>query len=93
MLGDIMRKAILFNVSIAMVVGGLYVLAAELFWAPKIRWFTFGGAALAGVGAYLIWENFIAPTLGVQTKEIILGRTTALGTSRVARPKLTRLAF
>ena len=57
--------AILLVLSIAMVIGGLYVLAAELFWTPVIYGvFIMGGVSLVTVGSYLLWENFLAPILG-----------------------------
>ena len=65
-----MRKAILFVVSTAMVVGGLYLLVAEFFWATVIYFkIVFGAATLIAVGVYLLWEDFIAPALGIEVKE------------------------
>jgi hypothetical protein len=62
-----MRKVILLIIASAMVVGGLYVVAAQLFWLPKIYFmFVFGADAVAAVGLNLLWEDFIAPMLGTQ---------------------------
>ena len=64
-----MRKAILFVISIAMIGGGGYLLLAHLFWAtaslPKMM---LAGTGLIGIGAWLLWEDFIAPLLGIQVK-------------------------
>jgi hypothetical protein len=62
-----MRKTILLVVASAMVVGGLYVVVAQFFWSPKIYFmFVFGAGAVAAVGLYLLWEDFIAPMLRIQ---------------------------
>jgi hypothetical protein len=53
-----------------MLVGGLYLVALELFSARIISLrFIIGGTLLAGLGAYLIWTDFIAPRLGIKTWE------------------------
>jgi hypothetical protein len=65
-----MRKLILFILSSAMLIGGLYVAIFELFFARIIYfWFVGGGGVLAFAGAYLMWTDFIAPRLGVKTWE------------------------
>ena len=65
-----MRKLILLVVATAMVVGGLYVVVAQLMWSPIIFFkFVIGGVALASVGIYLLWEDFLAPMLGIEVKE------------------------
>jgi len=65
-----MRKQLLFVISSAMLVGGLYLLGAELFWARKwYGWMILGGAMLVALGAYLLWADFIAPALGIKTPE------------------------
>jgi hypothetical protein len=65
-----MRKAIVFLVSIAMILGSLNLVVAEFFWATKIYgWALFGGATLVALGAYLMWEEFIAPMVGIQAKK------------------------
>ena len=60
-----MRKAIIFIISMAMLVGGLYLVVADFYWATahlgKIVW---GAAALAGLGGYLLWVDILAPMLG-----------------------------
>ena len=65
-----MRKLLLFVLSVAMLVGGLYLLAVELLWTEE----RYGSMVLAGVlleiaGAYLLWTDFIAPALGIKTKQ------------------------
>jgi flagellar motor component MotA len=65
-----MRKALLFVVAVAMVVGGLWLLGGELFVAD--RWhgiFVIGGAMLTSLGVYLLWADFIAPLLGIKGEE------------------------
>ena len=43
-----------------MIVAGLYLAVDDLVWAPKIDGlYLVGGAPLAVVGAYLLWEEFI----------------------------------
>jgi hypothetical protein len=44
-----------------MIVAGLYLVASELFSATRIFDFIVigGGATLAALGAYLLWEEFI----------------------------------
>jgi hypothetical protein len=65
-----MRKAILFVVAMAMIVGGLYVLIAQLFWSPVIFFkFVIGACAIASLGIYLLWDDFLAPMLGIEAKE------------------------
>lgn len=60
-----MRKLLLFVVSAAMLVGGLYWLVVELLLVDRIYFrFVIGGAVLATLGAYLLWIDFIAPLLG-----------------------------
>lgn len=49
-----MRKLLLFVVSVAMLVGGLYLLGAELLWAKKwYVWMVIAAAMLITLGAYL----------------------------------------
>jgi hypothetical protein len=65
-----MRKALLLVVASAMVAGGLALLFSELFWSTRIYFLSvFGGAALVAVGGYLLWEDFIAPALGIRLKK------------------------
>ena len=65
-----MRKLILLVLASAMLIGGLYGAIFELFYSRIIFFrFVIGGGALAFIGAYLIWADFIAPRLGVKTWE------------------------
>ena len=65
-----MRKALLLIVASALVAGGLGLLFSELFWATRIYFLSlFGGAALVAVGGYLLWEDFLAPALGINVKK------------------------
>jgi hypothetical protein len=65
-----MRRLLLFVVSVAMVVGGLYWVWFEVFWAAHVRGaFVAMGVLPATLGAYLLWIDFIAPWLGVKTGE------------------------
>jgi hypothetical protein len=57
------RKILLFVISVAMVVCGLLMIAFDLL-APIPRGGLLligGGATLAFLGLYLLWEDFIAP--------------------------------
>ena len=65
-----MRKALLFTVASAMIVGRAYLLLAEFFWATVIYFkAVLGGSALVVLGGYLLWEDFIAPVLGIEVKK------------------------
>lgn len=65
-----MRRLLLLTLSSAMLVGGLYTTIFELLFAHTIFFrFVIGGTALAVVGAYLLWVDFIAPRLGIKTPE------------------------
>jgi len=65
-----MRKLLLFVVSTGMVVGGLYLLGAELLLASRISFrFVIAAAVLVTLGTYLLWVDFVAPMLGITTEE------------------------
>jgi len=65
-----MRKAILFILSSAMLVGGLYWISFEVLWAAPPRYKLMAGGVLAVLlGAYLLWIDFVAPMLRVKTWE------------------------
>jgi hypothetical protein len=65
-----MRKLILFILSSAMLIGGLYTAVFEVFFSRIIYFrFAIGGGILAFAGAYLMWTDFIAPRLGIKTWE------------------------
>jgi hypothetical protein len=68
--GGIVRKLLLLILSSAMLVGGLYLLAAEFLWANKIfPWAGLAGAMLVILGAYLLWTDFIASPLSGKTEQ------------------------
>jgi len=55
-----MRRISLFISSMTMLVAGLYLVVDDLMWAPRfVGLYLIGGAALAALGAYLLWEEFI----------------------------------
>jgi hypothetical protein len=65
-----MRKRLLFVLSVAMVVGGLYLLAVELPWAEERHGLIILiGVTLVALGAYLLWADFISPALNIKTKQ------------------------
>jgi hypothetical protein len=60
-----MRKVIVFILAIAMIVGGLYVLASQFLWSHYILGrFVMMGAFLTTLGFALLWAAFIEPILG-----------------------------
>jgi hypothetical protein len=65
-----MRKLILVVLSSSMLIGGLYLIVLEV-WFARIIYFRFvaGGGLLVFFGGYLIWADFIAPRLGIKTWE------------------------
>jgi len=60
------RELLVFVISTAMLVGGLYLVASEVSVADII-YFRFGivGAIVAMLGAYLLWTDIVAPMLGI----------------------------
>lgn len=58
------RKILLFVISVGMVVAGLLMIVFELsHLMPRgLTLFVAGGATLAFLGLYLLWEDFIAVT-------------------------------
>jgi hypothetical protein len=65
-----MRRLLLFVLSGAMLIGGLYFAAFELLFARIIIFRLAAGAVvLACFGGYLIWTDFVAPWLGIKTWE------------------------
>jgi hypothetical protein len=65
-----MRKLLLFVISVAMVVGGLYWLWFEVFSAAHIYGrLIAGGVLLTLLGGYLLWIDFVGPWLGVRNGE------------------------
>jgi hypothetical protein len=68
--GNEMRKLLLLVIASVMLIGGLYALVVELWFANVIFLrFVIGGALIALAGAYLIWTDFLAPRLGLKTWE------------------------
>jgi hypothetical protein len=65
-----MRKRLLLVLSVAMLVSGLYLLAAELLWVDQRQGLiVLLGLMFVGFGAYLLWTDFVAPVLGIKTKQ------------------------
>jgi len=65
-----MRKRLLLVLSVALLVCGLYLLTAELLWVDQRQGLIIlMGLMLVGFGAYLLWTDFIAPALGIKTKQ------------------------
>jgi hypothetical protein len=63
------RKALLFIISVAMIIGGLYGLGFELFLAHIIYFkLVIGAAIVTTLGAYLLWADFISPLFGIETE-------------------------
>ena len=65
-----MRRIVVFVLAVAMVLGGLCLVGVELFFSriAYVR-FIIGGIMLISVGAFLLWVDFFAPTLGIRTWE------------------------
>jgi hypothetical protein len=63
-----MRKLFEFVISVALVVGGLWLLADTLLFGERtfLR-FLFAGVLPATLGIYLLWVDFVAPMLGIKT--------------------------
>jgi putative Mn2+ efflux pump MntP len=55
-----LRKILLFLIAVAMVAVGLLIAAFAVL-AHSAIWFVAGGAVLAFIGLWLLWEDFIAP--------------------------------
>jgi hypothetical protein len=65
-----MRKRLLLVLSVAMLAGGVYLLATELLWVEQRNGLTvLMGLMLVAFGAYLLWVDFVAPVLGIKTKQ------------------------
>ena len=65
-----MRKLLLFILSSALLIGGLYLVGAELLLAQGIYLRLAAiGILLAMFGGYLLWTDFAAPLLGIKTWE------------------------
>jgi uncharacterized membrane-anchored protein len=65
-----MRERLLFVLSVAMLVSGLYLLMAELFWLDERYGFmVLIAVTLVAMGAYLLWADFIASALGIKDKQ------------------------
>jgi hypothetical protein len=61
-----MRKRLLLVLSVALLVSGLYLLAAELLWVDQRQGLIIlMGLMLVAFGAYLLWTDFVAPVLGI----------------------------
>jgi hypothetical protein len=65
-----MRKVVLFILCSAMVVGGLYAVFFDLLYASVIlSRLLFCSVFIASIGGYLLWTDFIAPSLGIKSWE------------------------
>ena len=65
-----MLKRLLLVLSVATLAGGVYLLATELLWVEQRNGLTvLMGLMLAAFGAYLLWADFVAPVLGIKTKQ------------------------
>ena len=55
-----MRKRLLLVLSVAMLAGGVYLLATELLWVEQRKGLTvLMGLMLVAFGAYLLWADFV----------------------------------
>jgi hypothetical protein len=55
-----MGRLICLCIYIAMVVGGVLTLILQLLYSPAVTMkFAFGSGAVAVMGAYLLWEDFL----------------------------------
>ena len=65
-----MRKLLLFVISSALLISGLFLIGAELLLAQGIYVrLLVVGTLLAMLGGYLLWADFAAPLLGIKTWE------------------------
>ncbi|MGY8663634.1 hypothetical protein Q3C01_14850 [Bradyrhizobium sp. UFLA05-109] len=65
-----MRKFVVFALASAMFAAGLYIAAVELFLREAIYYrLLFVGGSLALLGGYLLWTDFLAPSLNIRTWE------------------------
>ena len=61
------RKVLVFVISTAMLVGGLYLVTSEVSVADIIYFrFVIAGALVAVLGGYLLWTDIVAPMLGIK---------------------------
>ncbi len=65
-----LRKIGVFVLATAMVLGGVYLVGAELL-TSRVLYFrlVIGGVILTTMGTYLLWTDFVAPALGIKTSE------------------------
>jgi hypothetical protein len=68
-----MRKLLVFILSATMLIAGLYwavgeLLSSHLHGRP-LKLMLLAGVFPAFLGGYLLWVDFIAPTLGIKTGE------------------------
>jgi hypothetical protein len=64
-----MRKLLIFAAT-AMLLGGLYFLAAELFLVHRMFFrIIIAASMLTATGSYLLWAEFIAPLFGIANGE------------------------
>jgi hypothetical protein len=64
------RVLLVFVTAILMVVAGIWWLAYALFWSPVISITSIsGGIGLAGVGSYILWNDYILPAHRIETRQ------------------------
>jgi hypothetical protein len=65
-----MRRIIVFILSGAILAAGLYIIGGELLFSSAISIRVMSvGLALALLGGYLLWTDFVAPALKIRTWE------------------------
>jgi hypothetical protein len=86
------RKVILFILAVAMLVGGLFVLAQEFIWGHGFLKSLAMGSFLVGIGIYVLWADFIEPILGMWEPPKLFGIGEIIGERR-RRAALERLSL
>jgi hypothetical protein len=63
----LLRDVFVFVVAVALLLAGLYLLAAEMFLAHRIFLrLVIAGIMLTSMGGYLLWTDFIAPRFAIK---------------------------
>jgi hypothetical protein len=59
-----MRKLLIFIIATPLLLGGLYLLVAELFLVHRMFWrIILAASVLTAMGGYPLWMEFVAPRL------------------------------